>query len=152
MTISSVVAYLKKHSNITWDDSNLKLRHIGSGAFRDTYRVGKLPIVIKIPFNEISHARHEARVITKVMKDEKFKALRPFMPKLYYYDKKTGIIVMEYCRTMKYGPTSDAVSKIFSTLVSKLFRKPMYDESDIRGYNIGKNNNGQYKIIDLGLI
>jgi tRNA A-37 threonylcarbamoyl transferase component Bud32 len=74
----------------------LKLIHVGSGAFRSVYRIKNTNLVIKFPdlyeYGE-DHSRDEVRTIKKLYK---YKVLRSYLPKIFYFDHRSSVIVMEY--------------------------------------------------------
>jgi len=77
----------------------LKLVHIGSGSYRKVYRVKDTDLVIKFPEAEDwscdgkQHSKAEAARIKKLYK---YKSLRPHLPKIYFHDPKSGVLVTKY--------------------------------------------------------
>jgi hypothetical protein len=161
-----VIKLFKKHKPIKPDEikpylSGLKLRKVGSGAFRDVYRIGTLNLVAKFPKtyisdfdyeDNVSHALHEIKLIKKIKKFKKYLALKPFLTKLHYANTKNGVIVTDYCPAIRPSAIGTAVSNIINPLFETVLKRKNGEDMDIHEYNIGRTHDGFFKVIDLGMI
>jgi hypothetical protein len=161
-----VVKLFKKYKPIEPEDikpylEGIKMRKIGSGAFRNVYRIGTLEIVAKFPKNKysdfdyednVNHAMHELKIINKIKKDKRYLALKPFIPTVYYANETNGVMVVEYCPALRGSVVASAVQGILGSLFEILFKKDAGTDMDIHEYNVGRNRDDQFKVIDLGLI
>lgn len=127
----------------------LKLKYVGTGGFRTTYRIVGTRLIIKFPrdddyrWDNITHARQEIKVIRRIQSLKKMKHLRRYVPKVYYMDARRGVIVTELLRVQR--KRSDMCEK-----VRDVFKADA--DADIREYNVGKDRNGRFKILDFGCI
>lgn len=144
-------------------------RYIEEGAFRTTYKVRGIPLVLKVPMCDcnprteecsrececVTHSRNEYKTYNKIKSDKKYRALRGFMPKIYYYDDATGIIAMRYYKVLKNTVANIAICD----LLNQFFRQTLIigEDVDIRPANVGADEEDYsdstfYRIIDLGCI
>ena len=138
-----------------------------SGAFRDTFRVKGLPIVIKIPRgaendskgfpSNIAHSNEEMKAYRKIMRVKKYEKLRDYMPEIYYHNRNTGVIVMKRYERLKYR---NKYHIALSDLLDKLSMAVWSDDEldigclDIGCANCGMESYGDYfklVVLDLGL-
>jgi hypothetical protein len=138
----------------------LRLVHLGTGAFRSVYRIKGTDYVIKFPepnnnYLGIDHAQDEVKNIEKM---KKIKCLRPHLPKIHHYDRKSGVIVMDYYTryrdkqankphpTRTYGDISwerELISDLIRILTGVWFND-LWDE------NLKLDKNNIVKFVDVG--
>jgi tRNA A-37 threonylcarbamoyl transferase component Bud32 len=160
MTQNRALQLIKKHrpeNLITAHELGLRLIHIGSGAFRTVYRIKNTDLVIKFPDDEDgeSHTRTEIKAIERLYK---YKVLRSHLPKVYFYDSKSGVVVMEYYD--KYSDHKAGNPHPMQThgdttweriLISKLIRKLTgVDFQDLYNSNLRLDKNQHVKFVDIG--
>jgi len=138
----------------------LSLTRLASGAFREVYAINKQDsanrLVVKFPISgaskegNLEHARHEIYVIRKITRIQKFAALRPFIPAMYYADTRNGVLLTDYYH--KVGQSKAVfVGHVLQQVADAIFDDEG-DDRDIAGYNIMQTREGEFKIIDLGLL
>lgn len=153
MTIQSLIRTLNKNRPSTVQEFKklgIKLRFLSEGAFRQVYEIKGLPLVVKFPHDSsddcIEHSVFEYKHINRILKFKKYKLLKKYMPKVYYFDKKSGIIVF---RKYKYVYTKKLKDSTRIVELSDLVNKIMGYECDVNGGNVGIEKN-TLKILDLG--
>lgn len=155
----------KPKSRKAFKDLGFELEFLDAGAFRDVYRIKDTQLVVKFPKPESqvclvgsgkAHSRIEYEWVIDLTHNPRWKPIRKFMPKIYYYDPK-GIVVMKYYRPAECTPEVGVLAQALESLLMVI-----YDQNDVHndasdskcwdlGYsNLGVDSNGQYKIIDLG--
>lgn len=112
------------------------------------------PIVVKFPLNEeqdfaggVQHSVSEVRRIKRLLRIQE---LKPHLPKIHYFDKEGGVLVMAYYHRMTLERGVELLGKIVQKLVSKIARVQM---SDIHADNIRCQkdaNVGRLTFVDLG--
>ena|SRR5271166_1351420 len=142
-------------------DLGLLGRYLGCGAFRQSFRIRGTSLIVKFPLNEstghkpvyksgIGHSRTEMRRYKKL---HHVKALRPHLPKVWYYDAKHGVIVMtHYAKLGGYGGWTriGLMGNVIRKLILQICRTAM---NDINGDNIrmaGGKYNKRLIFVDLG--
>lgn len=173
-SIATVVKRLTEHRPKTETDLTklgIRLKYLGNGAFRDVYKVKDIPLVIKFPLCECSkgytectgdcggpdHSRLEYGVYQKIMENRKYRAIRGFMPKVYYFDDKTGIIAVHYYKEM-----ADTVyNHKLCDLIEQFLRQTLSigGRVDMKPDNVGTDISYDgdipiysFKILDLGCV
>jgi hypothetical protein len=154
LDVDQVIALFKEHKPANLDeilDIGLSLHPIGSGVFRNTYQINKLPLIVKIPMSiswdeNVEHSLIEIAKINKIKKDKKYKLLRRYLPEVYYANKQ-GIILMPKYRMLKYNE-----GRIVSDFIGNMLFDINGDSGDMHSSNVACNADGEYVIIDLGLI
>jgi hypothetical protein len=137
----------------------LKCVHVGFGVFRSAYHIKDTNLVIKFPQEpDKTYAKfHSAAEVRKIKHFIQYKSLRPHMPKIYYYDPKSGVIVMKRYYKMRKteGPLVNhwndgeydwrllLIGKLIKDLTGKQFE-------DGFGSNLAVDEKNVLKIIDLG--
>ena len=130
-----------------------RLNYIGAGLFREVARIAGCDLVVKFPLHEtdgpaegIAHSLSEMQRIEKLARVAE---LKPHLPKVFYYDKKNGIIVMQFYPELKPADAVELLGKIVKKLVSRVGRVAM---SDIHDGNVRRKRKGwnQLTFIDLG--
>lgn len=150
-----VISFFKKNRP-TFEQikANFLLKKVGDGLFRNVYAIDDL--VVKVPkksnlktdhTSNLYHARAEVRQINRIRKMKKYKLLRSFLPEIYYFDKKSGILLMPYYQK----PTkkdAEVAAEIFSRLAREVGR---HSGGDIHDQNVMYDlENETYVIVDLG--
>jgi hypothetical protein len=112
-----------KKAGVPLEDTEL-----GVGVFREVIKVKGLPLVVKFPLDQApvkkppvytDGIRHSRIEIDKLERLQKISWMRKYLPKVYYYDRAAGIIVMKYYGDMDEKncdfeeATSDFVRDIF---------------------------------------
>lgn len=162
MKISKIISLLKKHKPVSAFDlaGVLKLKELGQGSFRRVYRIVNSPFVIKFPHLGRSSGsdtagrprciKHSALEADRHRHFMGFHELRYHLPRLYFHDRKTGVIVMEYVEEDKTDRKAywmnDALYDLVAVLIKSLTRKKM---TDISENNLKLSKDGQLKFIDL---
>jgi hypothetical protein len=131
----------------------LTLKRLGSGAFREAYLINNAAVV-KFPIGDhesnLYHSQKEIAMIRKINNKAKYRALRPFLPKVYYTDYRHGILIVERCYKLKAGIpyiVADIIGKVFEAIINQTSWS-----ADIEYYNVMENAEGEYRLIDLGLL
>ena len=88
------------------------------GAFREVYKVNRLPVVVKFPSSNDGR-RHSQIEMSKLRRLQKIKWMQRFLPTVYYYCPATGVIVMRYYR----GANKTQFNQITSDLIRTLFKR-----------------------------
>lgn len=105
MTTTQFLQLVKKYRPATAEafaKLKIKLVYIDEGAFRKGYRVSGLPLVVKIPIQTLSKSdtrwnkRHSAAEVRKIVKLQKFCFMRRHLPKVYYFDGPSGVLIVKY--------------------------------------------------------
>lgn len=130
----------------------IKAKALESGAYRYACKVVGLPLVLKIPLSNPAARRHseeEIKAVKKINRLKKYRKLRKYMPDIYFYNPRTGIIGMQYYNT-KSNPYKNRMASLLTDLIEEIW--PGVDEFsvDIHRSNIAFDADGNIKIIDLG--
>lgn len=132
------------------------LRYLGCGCFRQTFLVKEVGVVIKFPMmtnlrENIWHSRYEAKTLKRINTQHKFTALRRYMPTVHLYDPRTGVLIVQNYKRCRYSDASRQFSTIIEGMVTDLFPNLRY-ELDLGAGNLGRNEVGQFVVLDLGII
>lgn len=155
MTRAKALRLIKKHRPATFlaaHELGLRMRHIGSGVFRKAYRIKDTDLVIKFIMEDGDeyHAREEIRNYKKLKTS---RTLRDCLPKLFYFDKKSGTSVWEFfpARVNKHD-LSDKLSALVGELASELTGANFTDvhSDNIRAESSVWGGYTKLKFIDLG--
>lgn len=123
------------------------------GAYRDTYFIRGVPLVVKFPNNDggsHSHARAEIKSIRRLRRGKKkYKLLQKYIPETYYENLKTGVIVMRRYKPLR-SKYDILIADVLEKLVSVVWPEHVSDGTDVHGANIALDDKGKLKIIDLG--
>jgi hypothetical protein len=152
-SIKSVVKLLNKHNPQNITDvlaCGFGVTQVAEGSYRNAYQIANLPIILKIPIvpKDINHSRTEYQSIQRILKSTvKFKVLHKYMPTIYYYSNKTGMILMKMYKKLGYEE-GRVRRETLDTLVAELLS---VDEPDVdNSGNVAVDGKGSLKIIDLG--
>ena len=152
MLIRTVLKRLNKYKPVTEDDfkdAGIPLTEcLGAGSFRCVSRIADTNLSVKIPHN-VYGKRHTNLEVKRIKRLRRYKELRPYLPKIYYHDKKHGIVVMPVygeaeCENFKYKYGCEA---LITTLIK---RTTGITIKDIDECNCGINGNGHLIVVDLG--
>lgn len=154
MNLATTIRRIKRFRPRTFKDfGKVGIRfgkNLGEGVFREAYQIKDLPLVVKFPIEDdgIDHSRDEMRKIRTL---SKFKFLRKYLPKVYYYDRQSGVIVMKFYEDFEdYDDACDAVGTLAGELIKRLTGVSMVDihsgNARIRDYH----EPPRLVLIDLG--
>jgi hypothetical protein len=127
--------------------------------FRSAYRVKDTDLVIKFPQepNKNYAKSHSAAEVRKIKHFTQYKSLRPHLPKIFYHDKKSGVLVMKryYPISRSEGPLVNHCNDgeydwrllLIGKLIEDLTGKPFEDGF---GRNLAVDENNVLKFIDIG--
>ena len=126
--------------------AGLRLWEIGvnCGAFRQTYRIWGTGLVIKFPREEWDAITHTRDEVKKIRALNEFKVMRRYLPPVYYYNNRDGVMVTDYYS--KVSPPKN-LRPMFTEL---LFAYTGVEVGDLLGDNIRCKRNGEPVIVDLG--
>jgi hypothetical protein len=127
-------------------EAGIKLRYLDEGVFRRTFKVSGCPLVIKFPL-EADGIQHSASEVNRIRRLSRIKELAPHLPKVLHFNRKHGILVMEYYKPLDPVKGIELLGKVIRKLVSRIARVAM---SDIHYDNIRQGKQGQVKFSDLG--
>ena len=161
-TLRQIVNLIKKHKPTEPEafaaiGVTLEKKALGAGIFRECVRVKGYPLAVKFPLHDevedglpsaqegIDHSRDEVKKITGLQTSW----LKKFLPKIYYHDKKHGIVVVHWYKD--FGTERDkfrALGKLVSYAVNRSTGAKITDihEENIRQ---GKTRHDVI-LIDLG--
>lgn len=137
--------------------AGLKIKKLGSGAFRTAYLVEN-KLVAKFPTGNdrycksgwghtaITHSVIEVATINKILKKKKYKPLHRYMPDILYFNAVTGVILM-----YRYDRTDTRIGSIVCNMLHDLARDIGLSFNDLHEYNVGINDFDEVKILDMGL-
>ena len=147
---------IRKHGPVTPNDFKklgLGLASIGAGVFREVARIKGCDLVVKFPLEEgggYSYGiQHSISEMNRIARLSRVPELKPHLPKVFYFDKTNGIIVMQYYPPLGEADAVEYLGKIVKKLVSKMCKIAM---SDIHDGNIRKKRKGWEQLVfcDLG--
>lgn len=154
MNIKTAIRRIKKHRPKTHEDFAkagvpLESKCLGAGVFREVYRVRELPFVVKFPLagDGDEHTRSEVRRIEAL---SKYPKMRKYLPKVYYYDSRAGIVVMKYYPPMDKNNKDAALERMAQSLVKDLTGMLL---GDIHAGNVTTDtgrSSGRPIFLDLG--
>lgn len=137
-----------------WRALGIKFQFLGAGVFREVHRIKGTNFVVKSPLHEgnfdysegIQHSKSE---VARIKRLAQIAVLRPYLPKILWYDAKHGQIVMPYYPPIPEAQKVQLMGKVIKNLVSKLAGVTM---GDIHGDNIRQKRKGWEVpiFVDLG--
>lgn len=170
--VEKALATIREHAPKTAQEFRklgFRLKQIGEGAFRVCYSINALPLVIKIPKSYSSsgyregrsHAIDEYKAWRRINRFKKYIILKEYMPKIHYFDSKTGITVMQKYQLLGEGSTNGTEENV-RRLLEKLFVYVYggtswgwrdYGDADLDNPdNVGLDEGGNIVLLDLGLL
>ena len=131
--INAAIRLIKLWKPWTTEDfskTGLRLNKVGEGAFRKAFHIVGLPLIIKFPEEDDGDLRtcirHSVIEVRKIKALREFSILRPHLPKIYYFDKTSGVVVMEYIDDTKiktdFADTDAARAYGVDRLVARLIK------------------------------
>jgi hypothetical protein len=129
----------------------LSLKTIDAGVFRKTCEVEGLPLAVKFPLDKdgVYHSRTEMRKIARL---SLFPSLRKYLPKIYYYDSKSGVIVERFYPNFSDDiDACEAVGNLAGVLLKELTGVKVIDihSGNIRTKN-PRRESPKVVLVDLG--
>ena len=142
----------------------LKYKVIDQGAYRKVVKLVGLPLVVKFPLTDEKcdkmHSWYEFRAVQKILKYKyKYIILRKYVPKIYYFNKETGVLVGHYYTPLKgTKKEKNLIANLVSDIVDSTWdgrkinkkTKFRYGTEDMWSANMALNKRGHVKIIDMG--
>jgi len=127
-TLRQIVNLIKKHKPTKPEafaaiGVTLEKKALGAGIFREAVKVKGYPLVVKFPLWEevegalcnkdgIEHSNAEVKKIVGLQTSW----LKKFLPKIYYHDKKHGIIVVHWYKEFTASGSASAEKNKFRAL------------------------------------
>lgn len=131
-----------------------RLAPLGAGLFREVFRISGCDLVVKFPLRLKDGSSDEGigHSVSEIKRIERLKCvpeLKMHMPKVFYFNRKTGVIVMQYYPDINAEDAVDYLGKIVRKLVSRICGVTM---GDIHDGNVKLKRKGweQLVFIDLG--
>ena len=156
MTIKSMVKKLRllRPRNATEFENLLQVKLVpaGSGGFREAFAIKNSRVIVKFPMSggsSVRHARREIRRIQQILKSEKFFYLRRYVPKIYWWDYKTGVIVVVMLNRVSEATSAD--TDIVTNMLKDTF-STVGGAPDTAYTNVGYDGRGQLKVLDWGCV
>lgn len=173
LSVKEVVSRFRQKEPKTVEEAlvlcQVPLTFIQEGAFRRAYQVGRLPLVVKIPYFTkyqtsveaqqsrlevgINHSAVEVRARKRVLRSKKrFAPLHKYMPMIYHHNPTTGVVLMHKYRMEKNSGRRYEKGCEIEREVIKAMGSSQPDEGfdcDNPG-NIGRDEKGKWVILDLG--
>ena len=146
-TVLSRITKSRPTTPVEFRAIGIKLRFIDAGVFREVYKISGAPLVVKFPLDNdgIQHSVSEMRRIRRL---GRIKELLPHLPKVLYFNGKSGIVVMEYYKALDPEKGVELLGKVIKKLVSRIAKVAM---SDIHADNIRQGKRGEVVVFsDLG--
>jgi hypothetical protein len=130
--------------------AGIKMRLLGTGMFRSGYKVRNTDVVLKFPVvtsgDREEGIQHSKQEIDRLRRLKRAGTVEQFLPEVFYYNKKTGVIAMRYYPAYDgFEEQADAMGKMVSKLFYRIARVRC---TDIHTENVRKGENAI--IIDLG--
>ena len=155
MNVKSAIRLIKKHRPRTPEDFHklgLKFRYLGAGVFREAVEIKGIPLVVKFPLYDEGYRHgkiHSTVEIRKIKRLNRYKYLRPYLPKVYYHDRKSGILVMH--KYEKFSRRYDQCNALGDMITDLIFQLTGITVCDIYGDNVkmGRTRNSAV-LVDLG--
>ena len=126
-------------------------RFLDDGAFRQAFEYAGL--VIKFPRDLIGreHAMQEAKAVRRLHKDPKLLALKRYAPTILHFDRGRGVTIMPKYKAIRYNQHFAGFATTFECMLADLVPEMRY-EFDNGSRNFGYTEDGQYIVLDAGLI
>lgn len=168
MTIEQVVDTFKKERptdvETVLQNCGVSLRHLGSGSYRDVYQVDNLPLVVKIPScwhglrstrarrkniaESVEHSVREMDTLRRVVRStRKYVLLQRFMPTIYHFNRRTGVMLMP-----KYGKIKTDEQRKICLAVTQYLNTLVGWRGDLSEDNYGVTHDGNIVVLDVGYL
>jgi hypothetical protein len=162
MQIKTALSRIRKYRPTTpkdfaWAGVPLEDKALGTGAFREVVKVKDCDLVVKFPLNEPEFGKlynyrwgklHSTAEVKKIARLSKLPWMRKYLPKIYYHDHKSGVLVMRY-----YPPFTGKYSLLGATgiLIRDLFKRATGENMcDYGAENVHDRGDMEAVIIDWG--
>lgn len=138
MNLTQAVSLIKKRRPTTPDEFReaglvLEKKPEGTGAFREVVKIKGQPLVVKFPLAEGTHdpkrgkklsfrrgKMHSTVEVRKIHELSKIRWMRKHLPKVYYHDKKSGVLVMHWYKNFEDDVDAlRAIGRLVTRLVAK---------------------------------
>jgi hypothetical protein len=157
--VEEIVHYFNKNEPEMIDDvRNLgfKLKHLGSGLFRDAYLLKGHELIVKVPQDDgycgwnmnFLHTKKEIANIKRIKRNKKYRPLWRYLPRIHYYNKESGLVLMERYYEIKNWKLADQITTMLSNLVDDLLGSD--SDNDIHSQNVFITQDESPVLIDLG--
>jgi len=124
------------------------MRLLGKGLFRSGYKIKGCDLVIKFPGDDAEDKQHSRAEIRRLRRLRKAGTLGEFLPEVFYYDPKSGVVVMRYYREFEnFEKQADAMGRMIQKLIFRIARVRC---TDIHTENVRKRDMKDAVLIDLG--
>lgn len=122
---TTILRRIRQSSPVTpaqWRALGVKFDVIGHGVFREVCRIKGTDLVVKSPLAEgnldysegIAHARSEMNRLSRL---ERIDVLKPYLPRVFWYDSKHGQIVMRYYEPLQKEDRVQSLGRLVKDLV-----------------------------------
>ena len=125
---------IRKHGPVTPNDFKklgLGLASIGAGVFREVARIKGCDLVVKFPLEEkggYSYGiQHSISEMNRIARLSRVPELKPHLPKVFYFDRKNGIIVMNFYPDASDADKVDMLGSLVRKLVQRICRVTLGD-------------------------
>ena len=151
MRKAKALKLIRKHAPSTpeaFRKLGFKLTYLGAGVFREVARIAGCDLVVKFPLDEEGIA-HSLSEVNRIERLSKVPELKSHLPKIFYFDRKHGIVVMNFYAELTPADAVELLGKIVRKLVSKVAGVTM---GDIHDGNVRRKRKGWDTVtfIDLG--
>jgi hypothetical protein len=121
------------------------MKRLGTGVFRTSYLLAGCDLIIKFPLPDdpACNKAHTRTEVKKIRRFNRFAVMRPYMPRVHYFDSRAGVVVMTYYPTVAH---ERGLARVVTRLVKHLTGITL---SDITGDNVRKDAHGTTKFVDL---
>ncbi len=153
------INYVKRTRPRTAEDLQPRYRvsYLDSGAFRQTFEILGLGLVIKFPGflnprrDNLYHAQCEARVVRCMKHNPKLVTLKRYAPMILHHDRGRGVTIMPKYRKVKYSQAFKGFRDTFEDMLVDLIPSMRYI-FDGGVCNFGCDERGHYILLDAGLL
>lgn len=156
MRKAKALKLIRKHSPsnpVAFVKLGFRLNYLGAGVFREVARIAGCDLVVKFPLDEADGPAegiaHSISEMSRIEKLSRVPELKPHLPKVFYFDRKNGIIVMQFYPELKPNAAVELLGKILRKLVSRVAKVSM---NDIHDGNVRRKRKGWEQLVftDLG--
>jgi hypothetical protein len=142
----------------------LKTKAEGAGVFREAVRARDLSLCVKFPLcdgkmpasgNDDYHEGkwHTTTEVKRIERLRKFPFMRKYLPKIYYHDRKSGVLVMRWYEA--FDNDFNAYCSLGNMAADLMYRLTGVKTIDIHGGNTRTSNpnrgeKGRTILIDMG--
>ena len=112
-------------------------RLVGAGVFREVVRVKDCDLVVKFPLDDGGYRDgkiHTTVELRKLKKLAQYPWMRKYLPKVYYHDPKSGVLVMKFYP--EFGDEDDQIDGLGNLIRTLIRRTTGVDIADIHSENV----------------